>query len=183
MRRDVVWRSLQWPGIERLVVETDGTGVTAAGLLVARVDGAPVAALYEIHCDPAWQVDRVAVEVPGRADRLELSRDPRGAWTANGRALPGLAGCVDVDLSLSPFTNTLPVRRLGLAGGQAADLDVAYITLPDLAVTPARQRYTCLARDAHGGRYRYESGAFAAEVAVDADGLVTTYEGLWERPA
>jgi hypothetical protein len=42
-----------------------------------------------------------------------------------------------------------------------------------------QQRYTRLAER----RYRYESleSGFAAILDVDEDGLVLTYEGLWER--
>jgi uncharacterized protein len=177
--REVIWKALGWSGIERLSLDAGGAGVTAKGQLVGDPDGAPVGVLYEIRCDAAWTVHRVSVHVLG-GGRLDLTRDPEGTWEANGQPRPALRGCVDVDLSLTPFTNTLPIRRLGLGPGQAADLDVAYITLPELAVAPARQRYTRQHRDGRGALYRYESGTFRADVAVDDDGLVTTYEGLWE---
>ena len=176
---EVIWKSLEWCGVERLQLEVEGAGVTAKGQLVGDPDGAPVGALYEIQCDAAWSVVRVAVQVLG-GSRLDLTRAPDGTWVANGRPLPSLHDCVDVDLSLTPFTNTLPIRRLGLAPGQVADLKVAYVTLPDLEVAPAQQRYTCQRRDEHGALYRYESGSFRADVTVDEDGLVTAYEGLWE---
>jgi uncharacterized protein len=175
---DVIWKSLEWCGVERLQLEVEGAGVTAKGQLVGDPDGVPVGALYEIQCDAAWNVVRVAVQVLGRS-RLDLTRAPDGTWGANGHPLPSLDGCVDVDLSLTPFTNTLPIRRLSLAPGQAADLKVAYVKLPGLQVAPAHQRYICQRRDERGALYRYESGSFRADVTVDEDGLVTTYEGLW----
>jgi hypothetical protein len=178
---DVVWRSRQWPGVERLeLVEGDG-GVTARSLLIAGPDGELAAARYEIVCDARWRVTRLLVESLGTGRRLDLVRAADGGWIREGQALPTLAPSVDVDINLSPFTNTLPIRRLELAPGAAADLDVVYITLPDLDVHRQRQRYTCVRRDADGGLYRYESGTFAADVAVDATGLVTHYEGLWDR--
>jgi hypothetical protein len=181
--RDVVWRSLQWPGVERLQLEWDATGIVATGLLIARPEGAPVAALYEIHCDAAWRVTCLSIQVLHDAARLDLVRHADGVWEVNEQPAPALRDCIDVDVSLSPFTNTLPIRRLDLAPGQTADLDVAYVTLPDLDVQPARQHYTCRRRDGHGGLFRYESGRFSADLMVDADGLVTTYEDLWERLA
>jgi hypothetical protein len=177
--REVIWRALAWSGIERLFLDVGGAGVTAKGQLVGDPDGAPIGVLYEIRCDAAWTVHRVSVHVLA-GGRLDLTRALDGTWAANGRSLPGLRDCVDVDLSLTPFTNSLPIRRLGLAPGQAADLDVAYIKLPDLAVAATRQRYTRQHRDGRGALYRYESGTFRADVAVDDDGLVTTYEGLWD---
>jgi len=81
---------------------------------------------------------------------------------------------------VTPFTNTLPIRRLDLAEGQTADIRVVYVLLPELTITIDPQRYTCLRR---GGRYRYESldSDFVREIDIDTDGLVVTYPGLFRR--
>ena len=114
---------------------------------------------------------------------------PAGAFCASrsgsstrpgGTPRPDLAGAFDVDLSATPFTNTLPIRRLGLAAGQAETIHVVYVRFPDLEVTINRQRYTCLEPRR---RYRYESvdSDFTREIEVDPDGLVVTYPGLFRR--
>jgi hypothetical protein len=180
---DVVWRARQWPGVERLELVEGSDDVTARSLLIASPEGKLAAARYEIVCDAGWRVVRISVESLGTGRRLDLVRAADGSWSREGRAIPTLAPAIDVDINLSPFTNTLPIRRLELAPGAAADLDVAYISLPDLDVRPQRQRYTYIRHDAGGGLYRYESGTFAADIAVDASGLVTNYEGLWDRVA
>jgi uncharacterized protein len=94
--------------------------------------------------------------------------------------LPQLAGAIDIDISITPFTNTLPIRRLRLQTGQSQEILVAYVQLPGLAVTTDRQRYTCREPDR---RYRYESldGDFTREIEVDGHGLVVTYPGLFRR--
>jgi hypothetical protein len=95
--------------------------------------------------------------------------------------LPELAEFVDVDLEISPSTNTLPIRRLNLAIGESRELTAAWVRFPELTVEPLAQRYTRLAER----RYRYESvvSGFTAELEVDDLGLVVTYEGLWQRVA
>jgi hypothetical protein len=94
-----------------------------------------------------------------------------------------LDGCHDVDIRVTPFTNTLPIRRLALAPGASAELRVGYITVPDLSIRPVRQRYTCLARSESGGIFRYDSldSGFRADLTVDAHGLVVEYPGIWMR--
>ena len=53
-------------------------------------------------------------EVPG----IDLLADGEDGWTTRGgAAMPELEGCVDVDISATPVTNILPIRRLGLAPG------------------------------------------------------------------
>ena len=62
-------------------------------------------------------------------------------------------GCIDVDISAAPFTNTLPIRRLGLMKGERREIRVAYLALPALTVEPADQAYTCIEPQR---RYLYE---------------------------
>jgi len=90
---------------------------------------------------------------------------------------------LDIDISHTPFTNTLPIHRLALTPGESADLLVAYITVPDLSVRPVQQRYTCLSHTTSGGVYRYEGleSNFTADLLVDAQGLVVDYPGIWKR--
>jgi uncharacterized protein len=92
--------------------------------------------------------------------------------------LHGVRGCDDVDLALTPATNSLPIRRLNLQVGGSESVIAAWVKFPDLTVEPLSQRYTRLAKDT----YRYQSNTgFSAEIVVDDLGLVTTYPGGWER--
>ena len=85
-------------------------------------------------------------------------------------------GCTDVDLGLSPSTNTLPIRRLNLAIGASHTIQAAWVVFPELSVQKAAQTYTRVDEFT----YRYSSGTFEAELGVDDDGLVTSY-AAWHR--
>ena len=117
----------------------------------------------------------------GENRKIEIAGDGKGNWSdASGKRLPKLAGAIDIDLSASPFTNTLPIRRLKLRAGQAAEITTVYILVPALTLMTDPQRYTCLAPLK---RYRYESidSDFTREIEVDRRGLVVTYPGLFRR--
>ena len=106
--------------------------------------------------------------------------ESRGVWRSSGRELHELTGCEDVDLALTPATNTLPIRRLDLGIGKSESVVAAWVKLPELTVQPLSQRYTRLSKNT----YRYESNTgFSAEIVVDDLGLVTAYPGGWERIA
>ena len=77
-----------------------------------------------------------------------------------------------------PSTNTLPIRRLRLAVGASKTIQAAWLRFPDLEVVKAAQTYTRLDELT----YRYASGTFQADLAVDDEGLVTAY-GPWRRTA
>jgi hypothetical protein len=84
------------------------------------------------------------------------------------------------DLAFTPATNTLPIRRLGLAVGDSRDVTAAWVRYPELDLVPLPQSYTRLA--ATGYRYQSRDGAFTAELETDELGLVVRYPPGWSRP-
>jgi hypothetical protein len=175
------WQSWEAQGLEHLVLREAPDGVTADSAVVGSDEGQVFAARYRIVCDGGWRARRLEVSLVGEGLSLQLSSDGQGQWTDRaGAPLPDLAGAIDVDLTATPFTNTLPIRRLDLRDGQSETIRVVYVRFPDLAVTTERQRYTCLERSR---RYRFESvgSGFTREIEVDAAGLVVTYPDLFRR--
>ena len=178
--RTLRWRHLDGEGLQQVTLAPAGTGLDATGVVVGADDDGAFAGWFHIGVDAGWNVMRFAVHhTPDR--RLALQAAAPGRWTdARGEPLPEFDGCVDIDISTTPFTNTLPIRRLRLREGDAAEIVVVYVAVPELTITAAPQRYTCL-RD--GRRYRFESlgTGFVREIDVDEDGLVVSYPGLFER--
>jgi hypothetical protein len=180
----VFWSTLQEPGMEHLHLTEASGEVVATGTVLGVASGA-FQLVYEVRAASDWRVRSCALQVEGASRHaLRLASDGIGHWTDEaGQRLPALDGCLDVDIMATPFTNTLPIRRLALTPGESAEIVVAYISVPDLAVRPARQRYTHLTQTDAGGTYRYEGleSGFHADLAVDADGLVLDYPGIWGR--
>lgn len=173
------WLPDQGEGVEEFGFHVTSTGLLARGRVVAMLEGAPLDASYQIEADAAWTTRSVRVEVKDGAS-LDIRSNGAGRWRhADGRAIPELDGCIDPDVSMTPFTNTLPIRRLGLRAGEAAEIRVAYILVPDLSLRAAPQRYTRLA-DRH---WRFEGLDidFSAEITVDEEGFVIEYPGLFRR--
>ena len=185
VEREVMWVPWEGPGLEQLRLMASGTGVVADGLVMGVEGGRPFRIGYEIRCDGRWRVREVRVAAPDSGPPvLELLADGEGRWKRrSGEPVPELDGCIDVDISATPFTNTVSIRRLGLKPGESEELTVTYLRVPEMLVGPERQRYDCLEARADRGRYRFEAlpGGFSAELPVDADGLVIDYPGLFRR--
>jgi len=182
--REVVWSAWHGPGLSHLHLAVRDSGVVADGSVLGMAEGRPFRIAYEVRCDRLWRVRFARVGVTGEAPKVELLSDGEGNWTGpDGRAVTYLEGCEYVDISETPFTNTLPIRRLGLAPGESAEITVAYFDGAELQPWPEPQRYTCLEKGDSGGRYRFLSldGGFTADLPVDADGLVLDYPGLFKR--
>ncbi len=110
---------------------------------------------------------------------LDLTASEPGRWHDANGARPDLDGAIDPDISASPFTNTLPIRRCALAVGEAAEIAALYIDAATLSCRPAPQRYTRLGT--HLYRYEGLESGFTAELPVDDHGLVLDYPGLFRR--
>lgn len=188
MDRQVMWSPWTGPGLEHLRLLQQQEDIIADGLILGVNEQAPFRLRYEIRCDLQWRVRSIQLDLlNGLSRSLHFFTDGAGNWTTeSGEALPLLKGCLDVDISATPFTNTLPIRRLALQPGSSATLTMAYFSIPEMQVEVTQQRYTCLEFISSGGRYRFESlvdgiSHFTAELPVDQDGLVLDYPELFRR--
>ena len=184
MVREVMWWACDGPGLEYLRLAVRDSGVVADGVVLGVSDGHPFRLAYEVRCDAYWRVRAARVGVPGEPPKVELFSDGEGNWKGSDeRPLSYLDGCRYIDVSATPFTNTLPIRRLGLAPGESAEISVAYFDGTELQPWPEPQRYTCLEEDDGSALYRFLSldGGFTVDLTVDQDGLVVDYPGLFER--
>ena len=184
---DVLWAAWEGRGFEHLALSVEPGAVCADSLIIAvDDDGRPYRARYVVDCDASWKLTRARVEVIEQPARLlDVRMDNRGRWmdAATGAVL-ALDGCVDIDIYPSPFTNTLPIRRLtDVVVGRPVAIDVAWVVLPELTIQSARQEYTLLERGVAGARWRFRSLAsnFVAELDVDRNGVVLDYPGIARR--
>ncbi len=178
-----LWSSLLYPGMEHLSLKADGSSIEASGVVVGVADGEPFRLDYRVYSGPRYELRALDATVAGRG-ALQLKSDGMGNWFGgDGAPLPELAGCIDVDISATPFTNTLPIKRRDWRVGQVREFSMVYISVPALAVSVEAQRYTCLDQSATGATFRFEalSSDFSAMLPVDASGLVLDYPGLFQR--
>jgi len=156
---EVIWQAWEGFGAEHVDVGAN----EATGTFIRVFRNAPIRVDYTVRWDDAWRTTHASVRCAGRSIALD--------------ALPD--GCIDVDVMAATFTNTLPIRRLGLAIGQSHEIRAAFIVVPSLEVQPARHRYTRLAPN----EYRYEGveTGFTAVLTVDDAGVVIDYPALSRR--
>jgi uncharacterized protein len=181
MGRDIVWNWCDRPGLEHLSLDIAPDAIRADGLVMVQLAPEWLRVAYTVELDGGWNFRhvRITVERDGVSRLLELERAADGRWLADGCVRPDLAECADIDIMATPFTNSLPIRRLAFEPGQPQTLQVAYIRLPDLIVESVTQDYTKLA----AGQFRYHSRAsgFTADLTIDGDGLVLDYGDIWRR--
>jgi uncharacterized protein len=120
---------------------------------------------YRVIVDAVWRTQSLRVEGWVGPKPFTLSLDA---------PLPD--GCIDVDVGFTPSTNTLPIRRLGLAVGEEAKVSAAWLRYPGLTLEKLDQTY----RRTGELTWQYTSATgFTGALEVDEHGFVRTYEGGW----
>jgi uncharacterized protein len=182
MTRSILfWRRTDIAGLERLELVVEPGGVAASSSLICLESGG-FRLDHQWRLGPDWRAESVAVQCWSSQGHRVLRLERAGAgWRVDGVLRPDLEGAEEPDLSATPFCNTLPIRRTPEGAGESLTLDTAFIDAPALTVARSRQRY-----DRQGpGRLRFVdlglARGFEADLVVDAQGLVLTYEHLFER--
>jgi hypothetical protein len=151
LRRTLVWRGLDAPRTEIARVERTGDAL--------RASGTQIGVAYELRYELEPGVLRL--DVVGER-KLDVELEDRDFF----------------DLAYSPLFNSLPVLRDDLlSGGSAHDYVMRFVAVPELDVVDSPQQYEPVG----GGRVRFCSGDFTADLDFDDDGFVIRYEGLAER--
>lgn len=170
------WKRLDDPGLEifRLAPEAGGWRATSALTFGGEQS---FAMRYDWSIDSEWRTRTVRMEVwwEGNDRVLEIARTGPASWIVDGKARADLEGCDELDLSATPFCNSLAIPRMRGATGEMTAL---YIEGPALSITAARQRYEFLAE--RRWRFTFIPTGFVADIEFDPDNLVRHYEGLAE---
>ncbi|MDF2119940.1 putative glycolipid-binding domain-containing protein [Roseiarcaceae bacterium H3SJ34-1] len=179
----VFWRRTDIAGLERLALSIAPDALLADATVLCMEDGG-FRLDHHWRLTPDWRALSLRVERWGPAGHvgLELARSD-GGWSVNGMRRADLDGADEPDLSVTPFCNTFPIRRTPIEAGLSLTLDTCYVDAAATTVARSRQRYDRLGPR----RLRYVdcglSAGFEAELTVDDQGLVLSYEHLFERIA
>jgi uncharacterized protein len=178
MQRTILWHERQDLSTEYCTITSHHGGTRFTGIVLQPVENRPLQVRYLVDVDEQWRTRDVEIDLEtlAAASHLHLMADGNGTWRRDGEIMADLAGCLDVDLGITPATNTLPIRRLDLQPGEGADIMAAWVRFPDLHIQRQQQHYDRLTDD----RYRYQSGDFTAELAIDPDGIVQDYASAWK---
>ena len=178
--QSILWRRLDCPGHEFARAYRQDSLWRLTGTAVFAHQRQPCRLDYLIVCDSEWQTlsGKVTGWLSNQPVEVDITVDSAKRWRLNGTERPAVAGCTDVDLNFSPSTNLLPIRRLGLAIGEEARVQAAWLRFPSFTLERLAQLY----RRVDAETYRYESAgvAFVTEIKTNPAGFVTSYPNFWE---
>ena len=183
MSINILWTGKEYYSLETCLLDTTESGFTITSGIVGTYQEHMYRVNYVIKTNHAWET--VSCEINAQLDftnkSLRFQRNEQGDWTLNNEPADQFKGCIDIDIPLTPFTNTLPINRLKLAEKASQQIQVLYIDLLADEIRSVRQNYTRRSQT----EYQYENvpNDFEAVITVDQLGLVIDYPGLFVRTA
>jgi uncharacterized protein len=183
MQTNILWTGREYYSLENCLVNFGSGGSEINSTIIGYYQEKIYMVEYWIKTNQDWET--VFFEITSRhsnkTQSLRFEADGKGNWMANGKKDGQFKGCIDVDIPLTPFTNTLPINRLHLDQNQAQEVRVIYCDLLEQQVKPVRQKYTRLSNT----EYHYQNipNDFEATIQVDESGFVVDYPSLFVRTA
>jgi hypothetical protein len=134
---------------------------------------------YHISVNENWETTFASIRTKfdSLVEFIKLEKRD-GKYLLNGEYNAKFDNISDIDISATPFTNTLPINRLQLKVKERQVIEVIYFDIFEKEIRIVKQIYTRLT----GVQYVYENydGSFKANLVVDEHGLVVEYPELFE---
>jgi hypothetical protein len=169
---------MRWQRLDECQLERGAEGWCLRGIANFELEGEPAELAYDVACDASYCSRRAHVHGSiGRRQVDFVIEHHDAGWYLNGKLLPALTHCIDVDIGFTPATNLLPIRRLVLREGEAAEVDAAWLDVSRDTLERLPQRYQRQGKDTY--RYESPSHGYVAMLTVDDADFVVDYPGLW----
>ncbi|WP_194840912.1 putative glycolipid-binding domain-containing protein [Filobacillus milosensis] len=180
MLHKIVWENLEGFGYEFLKLSKENDEFIARGTIITSEQNNPYNVNYIVHLDQTWNTKKLMLDIDGKP-KLEIISDGVGNWSNDHRELNELEGAIDIDISATPFSNSLPINRYDWVPNQQRDFQMVYISVPTLEMFKIPQSYTFLQRDEDLRVFLYQCRDFESKIYVDDHGFVNLYPGLFKR--
>jgi hypothetical protein len=174
-----IWRRLDTLGHDGCWLIQNELGWLVEGATVFIHFGLPAALRYAVQCDPSWETidGQVQGRIGDRTLAFAVARDgPQ--WVLNGTPVKGLEHLVDLDLSVTPATNLLQVRRKSGATGDRWNLPVAWLDIDRGTLEELPQVYE--RRSEKTLWYEAPTVGYEGLLEIAENGFIRRYPGLWE---
>ncbi|WKA56532.1 putative glycolipid-binding domain-containing protein [Planococcus shixiaomingii] len=178
---EIVWENKETFGCEYLKFFTKEHAFNVESTAIYMESSYPVQIDYQIDLDKSWRT--IKVHIQNRSGEiLEITSTGKGDWfDQHGTRIDELNGAIDVDISATPFTNTLPINRVDWKLNQRREFEMVYVTVPTLTVQKVKQTYTFIESKEETRIFHFQSSDFESQISVDEKGFVTDYPQLFTR--
>ena len=138
MQTNLLWTGREYFSLENCLISMTDIGSEITSTIIGYYEEKIYRVEYQITTNQNWET--VLFEINSRhsnqTQSIRFEGDGKGNWKSNGEKAEQFTGCIDIDIPLTPFTNTLPIRRLRLRQQQTQEINVIYCDLLKQQIKP-----------------------------------------------
>lgn len=180
--KTLLWQGIAFQSMEYFTLKENGKGSKVSSKIIGCYQSKIYSVDYELIIDLDWNIQEFIIESEINSVKNKLTgRKLQDEWEINNVINPDFKEFSFIDISLTPFTNTLPINNLKLSENNPKEIKVIYIDILSNLVKPVAQQYTKI------GPYTYHydnlQTDFTSDIVVDDHGLVVTYPELFDKIA
>lgn len=180
MQNNIIWEGLNDESIENCNVLTNTDGLESESIVSVSTDEYICNIEYSLIINQRWesQYCRIRNCLEEGDKCLELKRLSGNKWLINGEEDTRFDGFDGIDISVTPFTNTLIINRRQLQEEESIKMRIIYIEPIEMVCQPIEVLYTKLSSK----EYEYHNLTTGYHVVLDVNegGFVTYYPGFFK---
>ncbi|SFJ24749.1 hypothetical protein SAMN04487936_101437 [Halobacillus dabanensis] len=181
MEQRVIWDHIESAGAEYLTLKKFARHMEVRGTVLLVDQGTPHQLTYDLKVGLDWKTKKVKIFRDGDTEPFVVQVENQDKWWVNGRYDENLDGATNVDLTITPFSNSLPINRVSWNIGERRTFKMVYIDVLRKEVMPLLQVYTYLG-DTNGHRiFQYRCREYENALVIDKQGWVVEYPGVFNR--
>ena len=177
--QEIIWVSDFYNSIERCVITRQGNERMISSTIAGTFEKSLFKIDYNLRSNSQWQILSATIQTCIEDAKTNFHLKKTGnTFLLNGDINKSFNDIPYIDISLTAFTNTLPINGLDLKDSETRVIDVIYFDILEKKVSAEKQFYTRISSN----HYIFETydKSFKADLDIDEDGLVKSYPGLFE---
>ncbi|MBP2616328.1 putative glycolipid-binding domain-containing protein [Chryseobacterium jejuense] len=180
--KTLIWQGIAFQSLEYFSLTKNDTAIKVISKIIGFYESKIYAVDYQLTIDPDWNIQEFTIESEINTVKNTLTgKKYQDEWEINNVINSDFKDFNFIDISLTPFTNTLPINNLKLAENDSQEIKVIYIDVLNSLVKPVTQQYTRTAP--HTYHYDNLQTDFKADILVDDSSLVVNYPKLFDKIA
>ncbi|WP_160136523.1 putative glycolipid-binding domain-containing protein [Chryseobacterium sp. c4a] len=180
--KTLIWQGIAFQSLEYFKLKENDKDLQVTSKIIGCYEDKIYAVDYQLTIDSEWNIQEFMIESEINTVKNRLTgKKYQHEWKINNMINADFDGFNFIDISLTPFTNTLPINNLKLAENDTQEIKVIYIDVLNNLVKPVTQQYTRIAT--HTYHYDNLQTDFKSDIVVDENGLVVNYPKLFDKIA
>ena len=178
--KNVNWKGIKYNSLENMKCIRVADTFRISSKISGNFNNCNFVCDYSLETTLNWEVKNFEIEfVTNECDKKFIGKNYNGKWVINGIEEALYNNVTFIDISLTPFTNTLPIKNINFEKNIEQNISVIYLDVLGSNISLVQQAYKKITDTKFS--YKNFQSNFETDILVDNDGFVLDYPNLFKR--